>query len=61
MIKGKDIEGGYTMKSMYDNDSIILVIKGEQYRIKADEIVKALKHHNFESKVARIHTYLTVK
>lgn len=60
IINGKNIECAFTGRSMYDNNSLIVVIKDETYLIKADEILKLLKLAKFTGKKAIKHTYLSV-
>lgn len=60
-LNGKEIKWCRTLKSMYDNDSIVIITTDEKfYRIKATEILKLLKEVNFKTRKARTHTYLEV-
>lgn len=60
-VKGKNIVNAHTLGSMYDHDCIGLVDKAhKEYRISASELIKMIKHFEFNSELARVHTYLYV-
>ena len=61
MIEGKALKAARTLGTMYDHNCIGLTDKnGNDYRISAEVILEALKHFNFETREARVHTYLTL-
>lgn len=61
MVKGEDFERAYTLKSMYDNDSIALWHKsGVAYRIQTSELLKLIKKAKFKTETKKVHTYLEV-
>jgi hypothetical protein len=61
MLKGEQIVGCRTLKSQYDMDSVeVGFADGRWLRIKAFELVKALKKCEFTERKAIRHTYLEV-
>lgn len=61
MLSGKELTGARTLGSRYDHNCIELTGRDEKhYRISADVILEALKQCNFETRDARVHTYLTL-
>ena len=60
MMKGKDITNCYSIGSMYDNNSIIVLNGDKHYRLKCNEILKIIKNYEFTEKKARTNTYLEV-
>jgi hypothetical protein len=52
----------WTLKSMYDNNSIAVYCEDEskEYRIKASELLKIINQHCFVERKARKHVYLEV-
>lgn len=60
IIRGQDIGHFCTLKSWYDNDSIMVFANGKYYRMKVDEIIKMVNNFAFTVRKARIHEYLEV-
>ena len=58
-IKGQDITRVWTQSSRFDNNSVALCDdKGNQYRMKAEEILRLLDGRRFIPIKKRTHTYL---
>lgn len=61
-LLGQKITRVYTLKTMYDNDSIgITLDNGTECRIKVGEISKMLNDFIFTTEQKRKHTYLSVE
>jgi len=62
MMEGRKIREVRTLKTIYDNDSLSVCV-GEDwsYRIKASEILKLLKTHNFIEDKKKKCCYLEVR
>jgi len=58
ILIGNDIDCIRVLKSMYNGNNIQLIIKGKEFRIQADEMLKVLKRHNFKSRKAQKYNYL---
>ena len=60
MVKGIDLVGARTLKSMYDMDSIEIMDKDKNtYRITATQILSLLQKHDFSQVKAKKYYYLT--
>lgn len=57
-IKGKKISYVGTLGSMYDNQSIYVVLNKKEYRIKVAELLPIIQGLEFSVKPARKHEYL---
>ena len=60
VIHGSDIARIYTLKTMYDQDSIGFTANGKEYRLKVDELHNLINGVAFLAQTKRKHTYLTV-
>jgi hypothetical protein len=59
---GSDIKEIYTLKSWYDNDSILIRDKnGNPFRIKVEDLLILFDYVTFNIKKKRVHKYLTVE
>jgi len=71
MINGKKIKHCLTLKSMYDNNSIsvMMKVKGirkgypewKEYRMHVNEITKMMKNFKFDVEKKRVWDYLIVR
>lgn len=58
MINGESVTEVQTLGSMYDQNSVRVVIDGKAYRLSCSEIAKMVCEFKFETEKKRIHTYL---
>ena len=56
----QEIDGLCTLKSMYDNDSILATANGKDYRIRMVDLIPMLGFLPLKEEKARKHTYLKV-
>jgi hypothetical protein len=60
LIDGKIINEARTLKTIYDNDSISVIIGDEYLYIKSCELLKLLRKAKFRAVKKKVHTYLEV-
>ena len=61
VIEGQKIVHIWTLKTMYDNDSIAMRDdKGKSFRFKISELMKVLNFLKFKPVKKRVHTYLII-
>tara|TARA_R110002020_G_scaffold431758_1_gene641790 strand:- start:105 stop:317 length:213 start_codon:yes stop_codon:yes gene_type:complete len=59
IINGQKIRTIYTLKSMYDGNSVHAILKdGTECRIDADVLLEMAKKHTFVGQKARKYTHL---
>ena len=57
-LKGKQITTIHTIKSMYDNDCVVVFTRLTEYRLPVSEIIKMLVDYEFEVEKKKVHSYL---
>lgn len=61
-LDGKEIVKLWTLKSYYDNNSVVAITaEDEMYRIKIEEFLKILNGLKFKKVKKRVHTYLEIE
>ncbi|MDE2027082.1 MAG: hypothetical protein KGJ11_00900 [Candidatus Omnitrophica bacterium] len=59
-MDGKEISHFFTLKSIYDNNSIGAYVKGQTYRIHVSTILEMARGVEFVPVKKKVHTYLEI-
>ena len=60
IIKGEDIKSSYTLKTMYDNNSIGVYLRGNKYRMHISTVLQMIQKFEFMPVKKKVHTYLEI-
>ena len=60
IIKGEDIKSSYTLKTMYDNNSIGVYLKGNKCRMHISTVLQMIQKFEFMPVKKKVHTYLEI-
>ena len=60
IIKGQDIRTSYTLKTMYDNNSIGVYLNGNKYRMHISTVLQMIQKFEFLPVKKKVHIYLEI-